>query len=105
MHCYGHLVNYASCGMILAGLGHLVYHNKTQASYGRHMRLSPLPRTVPARLAWFLQEMPALLIPLLLTLTSHKSSSTGRQLLLGTFCLHYIQRYVTRSAVRAIKHV
>ncbi|XP_076599731.1 3-oxo-5-alpha-steroid 4-dehydrogenase 2b [Chaetodon auriga] len=92
MHCYGDLVNYLSCGMILTGLGHLVHHRKTQPAYGRHMGLSPLPRTIPARLAWFLQEMPALLIPLLLLFTSHKPSSMGKYLLLGTFCMHYIQR-------------
>ncbi|KAK9541765.1 hypothetical protein VZT92_001785 [Zoarces viviparus] len=92
MHCYGDLVSYLSCGMILIGLGQLVHHKKTQTSYGRHMGLPPPARTVPARLAWFLQEMPALLMPLLLTLTRHKPSSTGKYLLLGTFCLHYFQR-------------
>lgn len=92
MHCYRDFVNYLSCGMILAGLWHLVHHRTTQTSYGRHMRLSSPARTVPARLAWFLQEMPALLIPLLLMLTSHKPSSMGKYLLLGTFCMHYFHR-------------
>ncbi|XP_010728179.3 3-oxo-5-alpha-steroid 4-dehydrogenase 2b [Larimichthys crocea] len=92
MHCYGDLVNYLCCGMILAGLGHIVHHRKTQPSYGRHMELSLAARMIPARLAWFIQEMPALLVPLLLTLTSHKPSSMGKYLLLGTFCIHYFQR-------------
>ncbi|KAM4607583.1 3-oxo-5-alpha-steroid 4-dehydrogenase 2b [Polymixia lowei] len=92
MHCCRDLINYLSCGMILAGLGHLVQHSKSQASYGRHMGLSPPARTVPARLAWFLQELPAFLIPLLLLLTPHRTTSTGRYLLLGTFCMHYFQR-------------
>ncbi|CAG09532.1 unnamed protein product, partial [Tetraodon nigroviridis] len=60
--------------------------------YGRHMRPTPLLRTVPAPLAWFLQEMPAFLIPLLLTLTPHQASGTGKRLLLGTFVTHYFQR-------------
>ncbi|XP_044069169.1 3-oxo-5-alpha-steroid 4-dehydrogenase 2b [Siniperca chuatsi] len=92
MHCYGDLVNYLSCGMILTGLWHLVHHKKVQTSYGRHMGLSPPARMVPARLAWFLQEMPALLIPVLLMLASHKPSSMGKYQLLGTFCMHYFQR-------------
>ncbi|XP_056252243.1 3-oxo-5-alpha-steroid 4-dehydrogenase 2b isoform X1 [Seriola aureovittata] len=92
MHCYEDLVNCLSCGIILIGLGHLVHHRKTQTSYGRHMVLSPPARTVPARLAWFLQEIPALLAPLLLMFTSHKPSITGKHLLLGTFCTHYFQR-------------
>ncbi|XP_008303439.1 3-oxo-5-alpha-steroid 4-dehydrogenase 2b [Stegastes partitus] len=92
MHCYENLINYLSCGIILAGLGHLVHHKKAQTSYGRHMGPSPPARTVPARLAWFLQEMPALLIPLFLMFTSHKSSSMGKFLLIGTFCVHYFHR-------------
>ncbi|TKS85368.1 3-oxo-5-alpha-steroid 4-dehydrogenase 2 [Collichthys lucidus] len=92
MHCYGDLVNYLCCGMILAGLGHFVHHRKTQPSYGRHMELSLAARMIPARLAWFIQEMPALLVPLLLMLTLHKPSSMGKYLLLGTFCIHYFQR-------------
>lgn len=92
MQCYGNLVNYLSCGMILLGLWQLVSHRKSQTCYGRHMGLSPPIRRVPARLAWFLQEMPSFLIPLLLMLTSHKPSSMGKKLLLGTFCIHYFQR-------------
>ncbi|KAM4591011.1 3-oxo-5-alpha-steroid 4-dehydrogenase 2b [Odontesthes bonariensis] len=92
MYCHENVVNYLSCGIILAGLGHLVHHKKAQTSYGRHMTLCPPAKMVPARLAWFLQEMPALLVPLLLMLLSHKSSSVGKYLLLTTFCLHYFQR-------------
>ncbi|XP_041646127.1 3-oxo-5-alpha-steroid 4-dehydrogenase 2b [Cheilinus undulatus] len=92
MHCYEDLVMCLSCGMILMALGYLVNHKKAQMSYGRHMA-PPLPeRMVPASVAWFLQEIPALLIPLLLLIASHESSSVGRNLLLGTFCVHYFQR-------------
>lgn len=38
---------------------------------------SPLARMVPARVAWFLQEMPALLIPILLMLTSAQRLQYG----------------------------
>ncbi|XP_017292187.1 3-oxo-5-alpha-steroid 4-dehydrogenase 2 [Kryptolebias marmoratus] len=92
MQCYGNLVDYLSCGILLAGLGHLVLHRTAQASYGRHMAASPSGRTMPARLAWFLQEMPALVVPLLLLQFSHDSSAVGRLLVLKTFCLHYFQR-------------
>ena len=92
MHCHRDLVNSLSLGFILAGFAHLVHHRKVQLSYGRHMKPTPLPRMVPAPLAWFIQEMPAFLIPLLLMLTSHEPSSTGKHLLLGTFIIHYLQR-------------
>lgn len=91
MQCYENLVHYLSCGILLAGLVHLVHHKKVQASYGRHMAPSSA-RTVPARLAWFLQEMPALLVPVLFLQFSHHSSHTGKHLILKTFCLHYFQR-------------
>ncbi|XP_063348321.1 3-oxo-5-alpha-steroid 4-dehydrogenase 2-like [Pelmatolapia mariae] len=92
MHCHQDLVSFLSCGLILAGVWHLVYHKKSQSSYGRYMACPPPARTVPARLAWFLQEMPAFIIPLLLMLTTHKSTIMGKYLLLATFCVHYFQR-------------
>lgn len=91
MHCHQDLVSFLSCGLILAGVWHLVYHRKTQSSYGRYMACTPA-RMVPARLAWFLQEMPAFIIPLLLMLNTHKSTIMGKYLLLATFCVHYFQR-------------
>ncbi|KAM9364045.1 3-oxo-5-alpha-steroid 4-dehydrogenase 2b [Pholidichthys leucotaenia] len=91
MHCYVDLVRFISYGMILAGLGHLIFHNRSQRSYGRHRRLA-YTMTIPAKVAWFLQEMPSLMIPLFLIFSSHKSSTVGKYLLLGTFCLHYFQR-------------
>ncbi|KAK2824105.1 hypothetical protein Q5P01_021280 [Channa striata] len=92
MHCYGDLVNYISCGIILIGFWHLVDHKRAQSTYGRHIQIGLQTRTVPARLAWFLQETPALLIPLLLMLTSDKPFCMGTYLLLGTFCMHYFYR-------------
>ncbi|XP_068597458.1 3-oxo-5-alpha-steroid 4-dehydrogenase 2b [Brachionichthys hirsutus] len=92
MQCYQDSVNFLSGVVVLAGLWHLWHHTKAQLSYGRYRERSPLLRTVPARIAWFLQELPCLLIPLLLMLTSHNPSMMGKHLLLGTFFLHYLQR-------------
>ncbi|XP_011483005.2 3-oxo-5-alpha-steroid 4-dehydrogenase 2 [Oryzias latipes] len=92
MHCYQSAVSGLSYGFILVGLAHLVLHRKAQSSYGRHMAPSCPGRKVPARPAWFLQEIPALLIPLLLMFLMHESSAVGKHLLLKTFCLHYFQR-------------
>ncbi|XP_043993224.1 3-oxo-5-alpha-steroid 4-dehydrogenase 2b isoform X2 [Gambusia affinis] len=92
MHCYESVVNYLSWGMLLAGLLHLINHRKAQASYGRHMKPSTPAIMVPARVAWFLQEMPALLMPLLLMHLSRQYSTMGRAILLKTFCLHYFHR-------------
>ncbi|XP_028983139.1 3-oxo-5-alpha-steroid 4-dehydrogenase 2b [Betta splendens] len=92
MHCYGSLVTCLNCGFVILGLWNLVEHRKSQASYGRHRSPGPPCWMIPARAAWFLQEMPAFLVPLLLMLTSDTPSSMGKYLLLGTFCLHYFHR-------------
>lgn len=92
MDCSENMVRCLSYGMILIGVTYLVRHKTIQASYGRHMG-PPLPeRMVPAAVAWLLLEIPSLLMPLFLLLSSHTPSSMGRNLLLGTFCLHYFQR-------------
>uniref|UniRef100_A0A3B3ZEJ6 3-oxo-5alpha-steroid 4-dehydrogenase (NADP(+)) n=1 Tax=Periophthalmus magnuspinnatus TaxID=409849 RepID=A0A3B3ZEJ6_9GOBI len=93
MHCSHELVNILSCGMILAGLGHLIHHKGAQAAYGRHMVHKGPAWMVPAKVAWFLQEMPALLVPLLLSLSSHSSSSLGQSLNILN-CLFYGRTFV-----------
>ncbi|KAL6477215.1 hypothetical protein MHYP_G00130500 [Metynnis hypsauchen] len=92
MQCQELLVQWLSWGMILAGLVHLLCFLKSHAPYGRYMGSSFSSWMVPARLAWFIQELPALLLPLLLLLSTSDSHQTGRCLLLSTFCLHYFQR-------------
>uniref|UniRef100_A0AAY5KH42 3-oxo-5-alpha-steroid 4-dehydrogenase C-terminal domain-containing protein n=1 Tax=Esox lucius TaxID=8010 RepID=A0AAY5KH42_ESOLU len=90
--------------LFLAGIIHLVCLGRTQAPYGRYLGVfysTTMPRTVPARLAWFIQELPSLLVPVLMTTmtTSHRESNIGTLLLLGTFCLHYFQRTCVYSVM------
>ncbi|KAJ3614659.1 hypothetical protein NHX12_018230, partial [Muraenolepis orangiensis] len=59
--------------------------------YGRYA--DPRDRCVAnTRLVWMIQELPSLLIPLLLFLGTESRTGVGRSLLLGTFCLHYFHR-------------
>ncbi|KAI4905887.1 hypothetical protein NFI96_014091 [Prochilodus magdalenae] len=92
MQCQLLLVQWLSWGMILAGVLHFLCFQKSHAAYGRYLGASSSSWMVPARLAWFIQELPALLLPMLLLLTTSDSHPTGRYLLLSTFCLHYFQR-------------
>ncbi|KAJ7987365.1 hypothetical protein DPEC_G00325730 [Dallia pectoralis] len=95
MDCWAQLIHFLSGVLFIVGVIHLVCLRPIQASYGRYLsRLSSMPRMVPARLAWFFQELPSLLVPLLMTMmtTSQRESNIGTLLLLGTFCLHYFQR-------------
>ncbi|XP_046886074.1 3-oxo-5-alpha-steroid 4-dehydrogenase 2b [Hypomesus transpacificus] len=98
MHCWENGIHVLCWGLILGGAGHLVGVRTSQASYGRYLGVSTTARKIPARVAWFFQELPALLVPLLLLLlTSSRPSGLGRHLLLGTFCLHYFQRVFVYS--------
>ncbi|XP_030628711.1 3-oxo-5-alpha-steroid 4-dehydrogenase 2b [Chanos chanos] len=92
MLCHKFLVQCLSWGLILAGAMHFASLLRFHASYGRYVGFSTSVWMVPARLAWFLQELPALLVPLLLFLTSSGPHGTGSYLLLCTFCIHYFQR-------------
>lgn len=60
--------------------------------YGRYAT-SKYGFPVNARFAWFVQELPALLLPLCLLLwTSSKTSLLPNQLLIAMYFLHYVQR-------------
>ncbi|KAK0152575.1 3-oxo-5-alpha-steroid 4-dehydrogenase 2 [Merluccius polli] len=62
-----------------------------RTEYGRYA--DPRDRCVAnTRLVWMVQEIPALLVPLVLLLSTETRSGAGRSLLLGTFCLHYFYR-------------
>lgn len=93
MECRESLIQYLSLGFIFGALAYFFKLTKRPPCYGRYMGCNELPgRTCPAKLAWFLQELPSFLVPVLLVLTTDSQSSVGRNLLLLTFCLHYFQR-------------
>ncbi|KAI3352701.1 hypothetical protein L3Q82_020161 [Scortum barcoo] len=94
MECASSAVSYLSWALIWGGLVYLWRQTRSHTPYGRYCPGEA--RCCPAWLAWFLQEVPALLLPLLLLLTEERHTgadrSTGRTLLLCTFMLHYLHR-------------
>lgn len=90
MECREAVVYYMSWGLVVGGGAYLLRQMQNCARYGRYAPTKA--RCCPARLGWFLQEVPALLVPLLLLLLSAETG-TGRRLLIGTFMLHYFHRY------------
>ncbi|TRY93358.1 hypothetical protein DNTS_032853 [Danionella cerebrum] len=92
MQCQERLIQGLSLGMILGGVMHFLCLLKSHAAYGRYVDMSSSSMMVPAKVAWFLQELPALVVPLLLMATTEGMDSTGKHLMLWTFCLHYFQR-------------
>ncbi|KAG9339043.1 hypothetical protein JZ751_024238 [Albula glossodonta] len=91
--CGDAMVQSSSWGLMAMGVAYLFRQVHCHTPYGRYMPGSADPvRTVPAKLAWFLQELPSFLVPMLLILTSHEPPGLGQTLLSWTFCVHYFQR-------------
>lgn len=79
---------------LLALLGPLALYQVTPQAYGKHSK-SPASATalLPARTAWFLQELPAFVVPAgMLARESRTLSGPPAGLLLGLFCAHYFHR-------------
>ncbi|XP_036403017.1 3-oxo-5-alpha-steroid 4-dehydrogenase 2b [Megalops cyprinoides] len=91
MACQEQVVYSLSGGLILAGVWFLLRQLRFQMPYGRYAGSSKR-WLVPAKVAWFLQELPSFLVPVLLLLSTHQPSILGKYLLLSTFCLHYFHR-------------
>ncbi|KAF7650917.1 hypothetical protein LDENG_00118860 [Lucifuga dentata] len=94
MACRENLVLYLSWSLIIGGIAYLLHQSRHKTQYGRYLEMGCT--TCPARLAWFLQELPSFLLPLLLLVQNanqqQQHNHLGRTLLLCTFTLHYFQR-------------
>ncbi|XP_056267005.1 3-oxo-5-alpha-steroid 4-dehydrogenase 2a isoform X2 [Pseudoliparis swirei] len=88
MECRAAAVWSLSWALIVGGVAYLLRQTQSHTPYGRYRPAAG--RCRPARLAWFLQEVPAFLLPLLLLLVT--GETTGRTLLLSAFMLHYFHR-------------
>lgn len=94
MECRDSLVSYLSWTLVFGGVAFLLHQvRQNRTGYGRY---SPAGgHTCPAKLAWFLQEVPAFLVPLLLLLLNPEAGTgagTGARLPLFAFLLHYFHR-------------
>uniref|UniRef100_A0ACB8GAI1 Uncharacterized protein n=1 Tax=Sphaerodactylus townsendi TaxID=933632 RepID=A0ACB8GAI1_9SAUR len=104
MQCSPCLVVALSGVLVALGLLILGLYCHTPTRYGKHAEVAaeeeqqPLReqqrRHLPAKCAWFLQELPAFLVPaLLLALRSPpRFAPLGCRLLVGMFCGHYFHR-------------
>ncbi|KAK9540978.1 hypothetical protein VZT92_003393 [Zoarces viviparus] len=94
MECRDAAVSSLSWALIVGGAAYMLRQTRSHTPYGRYLPAEG--RCCPARLGWFLQEVPAFLLPLLLLLLTEEpgrtGDRTGRTLLLCTFMLHYFHR-------------
>ncbi|KAM9454048.1 3-oxo-5-alpha-steroid 4-dehydrogenase 2a isoform 2-T2 [Clarias gariepinus] len=90
MECMERSVSLLSWTLIIGGVLYLLRQVKVAAQYGRYVKAGGV--MVPAKAAWFLQELPSLLVPVLLLLSNDSFPDLGRSVLVCIFCLHYFQR-------------
>lgn len=100
MQCFPGLVLALSSLLGALALLQLSLHLRVPSRYGKHEERLVRPRgRLPARCAWFLQELPSFLVPaLLLALRSPpRLEPLGCRLLCCLFCWHYFYRYRRRA--------
>ena len=92
MECQDSLVSYLSWSLVFGGVAFLLHQvRQNHTMYGRYSSAGGY--TCPAKLAWFLQEVPAFLMPLgLLLLSPETRTGTMARLSLFAFLLHYFHR-------------
>ncbi|XP_063247052.1 3-oxo-5-alpha-steroid 4-dehydrogenase 2 isoform X2 [Prinia subflava] len=97
MQCYPGLVLALSSLLGALALLQLSLYLRVPSRYGKHEERLCRPRgRLPARCAWFLQELPSFLVPaLLLALRSPpRLEPLGCRLLCCLFCWHYFYRFL-----------
>ncbi|XP_076990862.1 3-oxo-5-alpha-steroid 4-dehydrogenase 2 [Tamandua tetradactyla] len=78
----------------LAAMGALVLYRAKPSGYGKHWESRrPTASCLPARAAWFLQELPSFVVPAgFLALQPRALFGPPGTVLLGLFCAHYFHR-------------
>ncbi|XP_072267977.1 3-oxo-5-alpha-steroid 4-dehydrogenase 1 [Pyxicephalus adspersus] len=84
------LLDFLSQFMVFMGLLSFALLRFINMPYGRYTSTAFGP-AIPVRLAWFIQELPSLAVPLYY-LASQPPLTTPSQLLMGFFICHYFQR-------------
>lgn len=94
------VLNFISYMLLFWGVIVLVSLQFVSAPYGRYSRAG-WGVQLNGKLAWFLQEIPSLLVPGVIVLYTDcpKLSEIPNKILLGCFLLHYFQRYIRLRSV------
>ncbi|MEQ2219475.1 hypothetical protein XENOCAPTIV_018399 [Xenoophorus captivus] len=97
--CRHAAVSSLSWALVVGAAAYLLRQTRSCGEYGRYTKADS--RCWPATLGWFLQEVPAFLVPLLLLLSSEEpEAGTGRTVLIWTFMLHYFYRLEQEDDLR-----
>ena len=90
------LIQLLAYGMIVCGVFVFVLLRWFKAAYGRYSS-SSWGFGLPSRLAWLVQELPSLLVPIYcaLYMDGVQLKHIPNKIILGVFVVHYVQRYDT----------
>lgn len=102
MQCFPSLVLALSSLLGALALLQLSLYLRVPSRYGKHEERLCRPRgRLPARCAWFLQELPSFLVPALLLALRNppRLEPLGCRLLCCLFCWHYFYRYRRRAGL------
>ncbi|XP_043914616.1 3-oxo-5-alpha-steroid 4-dehydrogenase 2 isoform X2 [Protopterus annectens] len=89
LYCIKPVPELLSLGLVLFGLVNLRQQTNCGQFYGRYAE--KIGWTVPAKIGWFIQEMPSFMVPVLCLYVGKGSNIIARGVLL-LFCAHYLQR-------------
>eukprot|EP00062_Callorhinchus_milii_P013254 gi/632961161/ref/XP_007896603.1/ PREDICTED: 3-oxo-5-alpha-steroid 4-dehydrogenase 2 [Callorhinchus milii] len=78
--------------MLVMAIYNIMEAQKNASPYGRYTPPSFSGILIPAKIAWFVQELPSFLVPVLLLYRSGSLETLGCKLLLFMFCGHYFHR-------------
>uniref|UniRef100_UPI00398F2261 3-oxo-5-alpha-steroid 4-dehydrogenase 2-like n=1 Tax=Pristiophorus japonicus TaxID=55135 RepID=UPI00398F2261 len=98
--CNPYILYVISSGLLALGFFHLLSGGQSTESYGRYNTQKQSVIFLPAKVGWFLMELPSFLVPTLIFYQSGSLESMGSKLLLFLFCGHYFHRtfiYAVRS--------
>lgn len=89
------VLNFLSYNLLFFGVVVVIVLQFLSTPYGRYAR-GGWGAGVNARVAWFVQEIPAFVVPLLLVYFTEcpKLEFTPNKILLGLYLFHYFQRWV-----------
>jgi len=88
------LLLWMSCGMFVSAVVMFAVLLIMPAPYGRYSSSSWGP-LVDSRCAWFMQELPSLLVPTVSWQFTGVAARLPNKLLLGAFIAHYVHRLFT----------
>ncbi|XP_078085635.1 3-oxo-5-alpha-steroid 4-dehydrogenase 2a [Mustelus asterias] len=91
--CKENVVLFLSCALIILGIAYWKKQQKKVVLYGRYRSESSIAKSlIPAKVGWFVQEVPSFVVPVLLIYQSNSLDNLGNKLLLLLFCGHYFHR-------------